>query len=114
MVLNSNFKYYDNYEFHWLKEKCSNNCSSIFHTNICSLQANSEKLEHLANNLNHNFDVTILSETWTSENNNPYFKAPSLQGYQPYHGIKGKALKSGCGFHLKSGKKSKPGMDLEI
>ena len=40
MMLNPNFKYYDNHEFHKLKQKCSNNRNfSIFHTNICSLQA---------------------------------------------------------------------------
>ena len=44
MMLNSNFKYYDNLEFHKLKQKCSNNKNlSIFHTNICSLQANLDK-----------------------------------------------------------------------
>ena len=53
MMLNSNFKYYDNHEFHKLKQKFSNNRNiSIFHTNICSLPANSDKLELLTNNLN--------------------------------------------------------------
>ena len=68
MVLNSNFNYHDNHEFHKLKQKCSNNRNfSIIHTNICSLQANSEKLELFSNNLNHNFDVIALSKTWTSD-----------------------------------------------
>ena len=68
MVLNSNFNYHDNHEFHKLKQKCSNNRNfSIIHTNICSLQANSEKLELFCNNLNHNFDVIALSKTWTSD-----------------------------------------------
>ena len=70
MMLNSNFKYYDNHEFHKLKQKWSNNRNfSIFHTNIYLLQANSDKLELLTNNLNHDFNVIALSETWTSENN---------------------------------------------
>ena len=35
MILNSNFKYYDNHEFHKLKQKCSNNRnSSNFHSNL--------------------------------------------------------------------------------
>ena len=109
MILNSNFKYYDNHEFHTLKKKCSNNRnSSNFHSNICSLQANSDKLELLTDNLNHDFDVTALSETWTFKNNNLCFEATCLQGHQLFHGVKGKTLKSGCGFYLKSGIKIKP------
>ena len=56
-----NFKYYDNHEFHKLKQKCTNNKNlSIFHTNIYPLQANSDKLEFLTNNLNHDFDVIAV------------------------------------------------------
>ena len=70
MMLNSNFKHYDNHEFHKLKQKYSNNKNfSIFHTNVCSLQAAQEKLEPLINNLNHDSDVIALAETWTSEYN---------------------------------------------
>ena len=77
-MLNSNFKYYDNYEFHKLKQKCSSNRNfSISRTSICPLQANQEKLELLTNNLNHDFDGIVLFETWTPENNSLYFKAPS-------------------------------------
>ena len=61
MMLNSNFKYYDNHEFHKLKQKCTNNKNfGIFHTNICSLQAHSDKLELLTNNLNYDFDVIAV------------------------------------------------------
>ena len=63
MMLYSNFKYYDNHAFPKLKQKCSNRNFSIFHTNICSLQANSDKPELLTNNLNHDFDVIALFET---------------------------------------------------
>ena len=49
MMLNRNFKHYDNHVFQKLKQKCSNNRNfSIFHTNICSLQPNSEILKLLA------------------------------------------------------------------
>ena len=78
------------------------------------MQANSDKLELLTNNLNQDFDVFALSETWTSDNNNLYFEVPYLQGYQLFHGVKGKTLKSGCGFYLKSGTKFKPRKDLDI
>ena len=63
MMLNSNFKYYDNHEFPKVKQESSNRNFSIFHTNICSLQTNSDKLELLTNNLNHDFDVVTLFET---------------------------------------------------
>ena len=78
------------------------------------MQANSDKLELLTTNLNHDLDVIALSETWTFENNNLYFEVPYLQGYQLFHGIKGKALKSGCGSYLKSGTKFKPRKDFDI
>ena len=58
-MLNSNFKHYDNHEFHKLKQKYSNNKNFSLET-----------LESLINNLNHDFDVIALSETWTSENHN--------------------------------------------
>ena len=37
-----------------------------------------------------------------------------LGGYQPYYGIKGKTLKSGCGFFVKEGLKFKTRKDLDI
>ena len=115
MMLNSNFKYYDYHEFHELKQKCTNNKNfTIFPTNICSLAANSDKLELLASNLNHDFDVIALSETWTSDNKNLYFEVPYVEGYQLLHGVKGKTLKSSCGFYLKSGIKFKLRKDLDI
>ena len=51
---------------------------------------------------------------WTSKNNNLYFKAPYLQGYQLFHGVKKKTIKSGYGFYLKSGIKFKPRKDLDM
>ena len=78
------------------------------------MQANSDKLELLTNNLNQDFDVFALSETLTSDNNNLYFEVPYLQGYQLFHGVKGKTLKSGRGFYLKPGIKFKPRKDLDI
>ena len=42
------------------------------------------------------------------------FEAPYFQSYQLFHGVKGKPIKSGCGFYLKSGIKFKPRKDLDI
>ena len=41
-------------------------------------------------------------------------KPKTLEGYQNYHGVKGKPLKSGCGFYVKEGINFKPRKDLEI
>ena len=72
-----------------------------------------QPLTYLKVNLNHDFEVIALSETWTSENNNLYFKAPYLQGYTLFHDVKGKTLKGSCGFYLKPGIKFKPKKELD-
>ena len=87
---------------------------SVFHTNICSLQANFDNLQNLINNLDHQFSVVALSETWTPQNKNSLFKPQKLDGYQPYYGIQGNSLKSGCGFYVKDGINYKPRKDLDI
>ena len=47
LVLQPNFIYYDNHEFHELsKHLHQTNDFSLFHTNICSFNTNLEKLKH--------------------------------------------------------------------
>ena len=41
-------------------------------------------------------------------------KPQTLEGYQNYHRVKGKSLKSGCRFYVKEGRNFKPRKDLEI
>ena len=57
--------------------------------------------------------MITVSETWTptmkSDN-----KPKTLEGYQNYHGVRGKSLKSGCGFYFKEDINFKPRKDLEI
>ena len=43
------------------------NIFGAFHTNICSLQASSQNLQNLINNLEYQFRVTAVSETWNAE-----------------------------------------------
>ena len=65
-----NFNYYETHAFHKLKNNLKLNKSenfSIFHSNICSLQGNFDKLEILLDNLEHQFDVIALTETWHIE-----------------------------------------------
>ena len=51
--LKPNFKYYETHDFHKLinSDTNNNNYISLFHTNICSLQANLDKLEILLDDL---------------------------------------------------------------
>ena len=88
-VLQPNFKYYDNHEFHKLsKHLHQTNDFSLFHTNICSLNANFENLETLISNLEFSFSVIAVSETWTPIGKSEA-KPRKLEGYQNYHGNRG-------------------------
>lgn len=56
--LKPDFKYYEGHDFHKMIDKIdSKSHSSLFHTNICSHQANIEKLEKPLYNFNYKFDV---------------------------------------------------------
>ena len=86
-----NFNYHETHAFHKLKNNLKLNKSensSIFHSNICSLQGKSDKLEILLDNLEHQFDVIALTETWHMEEN-VNFTPCILSGYQKYEGIAG-------------------------
>ena len=70
-VLQPNFKYYDNHEFHKLsKHLHQTNDFSLFHTNICSLNRNLENLETLISNLEFSVSVIAVSGTWTPKGKN--------------------------------------------
>ena len=113
IALEPNFKYYQNHEFHKLINKLHKKFS-ILHVNICSINANSENLELLINNLDHNFDVLALSETWTPKDKQNLGKLNHITGYQKFYGTEGHTLKSGCGFYVKKGLKFTPRKDLDI
>ena len=109
-----NFKFYQNHDFHKMSEKINKNKDfSIFHTNICSLQGNFEKLHNLVANLEFKFSIIAVSETWTPESKKDQHE-PHLDGYQPYCGIRGKTLKSGCIFYIRNHIKYKVRNDLNI
>ena len=98
-----NFNYYETHAFHKLKNTLKLNKSenfSIFHYNICSLQGNFYKLEILLDNLEHQFDVIALTETWHMKNN-VNFTPGILSGYQKYEGLAGLSKKGGCGVCIK-------------
>ena len=86
---------------------------SILHSNIESLNCNFEKLELLLDNIDYNFDVIGLTETWNSEEKIHMFNPGILVGYQEYIGMQGSTLKGGCGFYLKNGLNYIPRYDLD-
>ena len=80
MTLRPNFDYYDIDEFRKIKNLWNKKKSlGIFHTNICSLQANVDKLEDLLHDLDYTFDIIALSETWNPENQKIHFEPNILK-----------------------------------
>ena len=77
-----------------------NKTLSILHTNICLLEGNAEKLEILISNLEFDFGIIAVSETWTSYSTEN-IKPKTIDRYQTYHGTKRHTLKSGYGFYIK-------------
>ena len=97
-----NFDYYSTHAFHKLKTKTQLNIATTFsllHTNIQSLQKNKDNLEIFLNNVDFDFDVIALSETWHNGANNA-LENLSLSGYHPYNGIAGHSKSGGCGFFV--------------
>ena len=86
---------------------------SLFHANICSLNANLENLETVISNLEFSFSIIAVSETWTPEGKGEV-KPRNLEGYQNYHENRGSSVKSACGFYVKEGIKFKPQNDTDI
>ena len=112
-VLQPNFKYYDNHEFHKLRKQLhQTNDFSLFYINICSLNVNLENFETLISNLEFSFSVIAVSETWTPKGKIEV-KPSKLEGYQNYHENKRSSIKSGCSFYVKEGIKFKPRKDLD-
>ena len=64
-------------------------------------------------NLEHNFTVMALSETWTSkqETNKPF---PDPRNYQPFYATQETTTKNGCEFYVKKGLKFKSRRELDL
>ena len=108
-----NFNYYHSHQFHRLVNKLTENKTfSLLHTNICSLHF--KNFQNLISNLGHKLSVIAVTKTWTPNNDKSDNKPKTLEGYQNYHGVKGKSLKSRCGFYVKEGINFKPRKDHEI
>ena len=99
-----NFNNYQDHQFQKSVNKLPENKTfSLLHTDICSLQGNFKNLQNLISNLGQIFSVIAVSGTWTPNNNKSDNKSKTLEGYQNYHGVKEKSLKSGCRFYAKEG-----------
>ena len=104
-----NNKYYQNQEFHKLKQNLTKpRTFSIFHTNISSLNTNHENPEILLTNLDHKFDEIAPSETWTSDSKQNSLKSGTITCYQSYPKTNGTSMKSGCDFCQRGFKISTP------
>ena len=51
-----------------------NNNIGILHSNICSISKNHKNLQMLLSNLDYNFDIIALSQTWNTDNNDNHIK----------------------------------------
>ena len=114
-TIKPNFYYYDvdcfrNRKSLWNKQKTI----GIFHTNICSLQANIEQVEDLLHDMDYTFDIIALTETWNPSKSKEKFSPKRIEGYLEYHGVEGSSLKGGCGFYIKDTYTPIPRKDLEI
>ena len=56
-------------------------------------------MEEVLHNVDCNFDLTALTETWRTDKN--LFKSGILPGYQTYEGISGTTKIGGCGFYVR-------------
>lgn len=110
-----NFAYYDIPDFNKSRQTWDQtNSLSIFHTNISSIQANTDKMIELLADLSWSFDVLALSETWNDEKTQNSFSPAPIPGYLLYDGTTGSSLKGGCGFYVKSNITTIPRKDLEF
>ena len=110
-----NFDYYDVKKFQsasnvWKKQ----NSLGIFHTNICSLRANIDKVEDLMHDLSYQFEILALTECWNPEKKKENFSAKHLDGYHEYYGTTGTSNKGGCGVYIKDTLTQIPRKDLDF
>ena len=115
IVNNTNFSYYTTHDLHKLSNNLKDrNHFSIFHSNICSLQGNFEKLELLLNDIELEFDIVALTETWNPVDSKLLFTPGILEGYHSYTGIEGNSQKGGCGLYINKKLSYIPREDLDI
>ena len=99
-----NFDYFSNHKFHTLIKNISLSGKerfSLLHTNVSSLLGTFDKLDSLLLDLNSDFDVLALSETWHSKSNDTCVTNLNIPGFHPYVGLQDNSKNGGCGFFIK-------------
>ena len=84
-----------------MTSKMSKDHFSIFHTNIRSYNKNLTLLTTLLHELNFEFDVIGLTETWHTKHDN--FFSETIPLYSNYESTCGDTQNSGCGLYIKKG-----------
>ena len=79
-AIKPNFKYYEIHDFHKMTQQINYKTLSVFHSNICSLYANTENLEIILHDLDCKFDVISLIETWNPESKKEKFLPKLIEG----------------------------------
>ena len=112
-AIKPNLKYYEIHHFHKTTQQINYKTLSVFHSNICSLYANTQNLEILLHDLDYKFDVISLTETWNPESKKEKFLPKLIEGYHPYFGVTGSSIKGGCGMYVNENLNFIPRKDLE-
>ena len=89
------------HDFHKLLIKIVAANFSVPHAYLCSFNGNFDKPEQLFSNLEYEFNIIALTETWNLTGNANVYSGP-LAGYQNHEGINGSTLKVGRGFYIKN------------
>ena len=89
------------HDFHKLLIKIAAANFSVPHAYLCSFNGNFDKPEQLFSNLEYEFNIIALTETWNLTGNANFYSGP-LAGYQNHEGINGSTLKVGRGFYIKN------------
>lgn len=89
------FGYYTNEKLNWNRK----NDFCILHSIICSLQSNDNEKKILIENLDFQFDVLAVTETWHTKDN-IHFNPGIMERYQKYEGNPGFSMNEWCGFFI--------------
>ena len=98
------FEYYNLCDFEKMTKNNSQDKSmSIIHTNIRSYSKNMQSFMILLSDLQYEFDIIGLTETWQNINKKHLITSELLPNYQTYEYICGHTQNSGCGLYVKQG-----------
>ena len=107
-ILPYSFQYYTKEDFK-RNNKDFDNTFSLFHTNIRPIEKNFENLELFFSDLQFEFDVIGLTETWGKSRKS---KKLQLNNYHSLVEIYGQSQNSGCGLYVKKSLNFKVRNDL--